>query len=71
MRIVVFRSILLPIKAIIRNLLAVGASYGILVLVFQKGFLADTFGFQESPIIEAWIPLFLFTILFGLSMGSC
>ena len=64
----VFRSILLPIKAIILNLLAVGASYGILVLVFQKGFLASTFGFQESPIIEAWIPLFLFTILFGLSM---
>ncbi|MCH8298025.1 MAG: MMPL family transporter [Chloroflexi bacterium] len=65
---VVFRSILLPIKAIILNLLAVGAAYGILVLVFQKGFLAGTFGFQESPIIEAWIPLFLFTILFGLSM---
>ena len=65
---VVFRSILLPIKAIILNLLAVGAAYGILVLVFQEGFLASTFGFQESPIIEAWIPLFLFTILFGLSM---
>ncbi|MCH8988507.1 MAG: MMPL family transporter [Chloroflexi bacterium] len=65
---VVFRSILLPIKAIILNLLAVGAAYGILVLVFQKGFLASAFGFQESPIIEAWIPLFLFTILFGLSM---
>lgn len=65
---VVFRSLLLPLKAIILNLLAVGAAYGILVLVFQEGFLADTFGFQESPIIEAWIPLFLFTILFGLSM---
>ena len=65
---VVFRSLLLPIKAIILNLLAVGAAYGILVLVFQEGFLASTFGFQESPIIEAWIPLFLFTILFGLSM---
>ena len=65
---VVFRSILLPIKAIILNLLAVGAAYGILVLVFQEGFLASTFGFQESPIIEAWIPLFLFAILFGLSM---
>ena len=65
---VVFRSLLLPIKAIILNLLAVGAAYGILVLVFQEGFLAGTFGFQESPIIEAWIPLFLFTILFGLSM---
>ncbi|MCI0844309.1 MAG: MMPL family transporter [Chloroflexi bacterium] len=65
---VVFRSILLPVKAIILNMLAVGATYGILVLVFQEGFLASTFGFQESPIIEAWIPLFLFTILFGLSM---
>ena len=67
---VVFRSLLLPIKAIILNLLAVGAAYGILVLVFQEGFLASTFGFQESPIIEAWIPLFLFTILFGLSMDN-
>ena len=66
--IVVFRSILLPIKAIILNLLAVGAAYGIIVLVFQKGWAASTFGFQESPIVEAWIPLFLFTILFGLSM---
>ncbi|PKB59640.1 MAG: hypothetical protein BZY83_00805 [SAR202 cluster bacterium Casp-Chloro-G2] len=65
---VVFRSIVLPIKAIILNLMAVGAAYGILVLVFQKGFLAGTFGFQESSTIESWIPLFLFSILFGLSM---
>lgn len=65
---VVFRSIVLPIKAIILNLLAVGAAYGILVLVFQKGFLAGTLGLQESPTIESWIPLFLFSILFGLSM---
>ena len=64
----VFRSIIVPIKAIIMNLLAVGATYGILVLVFQKGWLADELGFQRSPIIEAWIPLFLFAILFGLSM---
>ena len=66
---VVFRSIILPIKAIILNLMAVGAAYGVLVLVFQKGVLANFFGFQESPTIESWIPLFLFSILFGLSMG--
>ena len=65
---VVFRSIVLPIKAIILNLMAVGAAYGILVMVFQKGFLAGFFGLQESSTIESWIPLFLFTILFGLSM---
>jgi len=65
---VVFRSIVLPIKAIILNLMAVGAAYGILVLVFQEGFLAGFFGLQESKAIESWIPLFLFTILFGLSM---
>ena len=64
----VFRSIIVPIKAIILNLLAVAATYGLLVLVFQKGFLADALGFQKSPIIEAWLPLFLFAILFGLSM---
>ena len=65
---VVFRSLILPIKAIILNLLAVGATYGIIVLVFQKGFMTEAFGFQESPTVEAWIPLFLFSILFGLSM---
>ncbi len=64
----VFRSIVVPLKAIIMNLLAVGAAYGLLVLIFQKGWLAGTFGLQESPIVEAWIPLFLFAILFGLSM---
>lgn len=65
---VVFRSIVVPLKAIILNLLAVGATYGILVLVFIKGVGADLLGFTEFDIIEAWIPLFLFTILFGLSM---
>ena len=64
----VFRSIVVPLKAIIMNLLAVGATYGLLVLIFQKGWLAGTLGFQESPIVEAWIPLFLFAILLGLSM---
>ena len=47
---------------------SVGAAYGLLVLVFQEGFLIDVLGFQQVPVIEAWIPLFLFAILFGLSM---
>jgi RND superfamily putative drug exporter len=64
----VFRSIVVPVKAIIMNLLSVGAAYGLLVLVFQKGVAADFFGFQTVETVEAWIPLFLFTILFGLSM---
>ncbi|MCZ6892413.1 MAG: MMPL family transporter, partial [Chloroflexi bacterium] len=65
---VVFRSIIVPIKAIILNLLSVGASYGLLVLVFQKGVGEELGIFKQSDIIEAWIPLFLFSILFGLSM---
>ena len=64
----VFRSIAIPIKAIIMNLLSVGATYGLLVLVFQKGVGTDLLGFQRAEVIDAWIPLFLFTILFGLSM---
>ena len=64
----VFRSIVIPIKAIIMNLLSVGATYGLLVLVFQKGVGADLLGFQHAEVIDAWLPLFLFTILFGLSM---
>ena len=62
----VFRSIVIPIKAIIMNLLSVGAAYGLLVLVFQKS--GGIFGFQHAESIDAWIPLFLFSILFGLSM---
>ena len=64
----VFRSIIVPIKAIILNLLSVAATYGLLVLFFQKGVGADLGLFAEFDIIEAWLPLFLFTILFGLSM---
>ena len=64
----VFRSLVIPLKAIIMNLLSVGATYGLLVLVFQKGIGADLFGFQHADVIDAWLPLFLFTILFGLSM---
>ncbi|HMM43162.1 MAG TPA: MMPL family transporter [Thermomicrobiales bacterium] len=63
-----FRSIVVPIKAIVMNLLSVGAAYGLLVAVFQKGFGADLLGFQQVPTIESWLPIFLFCILFGLSM---
>ena len=65
---VVFRSLVVPLKAILLNLLSVGATYGILVLVFQKGVMADTLGMQQSGTVEAWIPIFLFAIIFGLSM---
>ena len=65
---VVFRSIVVPLKAIILNLLSVGATYGILVLIFQKGVGNEVFGFQQVETIEAWMPIFLFAVLFGLSM---
>jgi len=65
---IVFRSLVVPLKAIVMNLLSVGASYGALVLVFQKGFLNEVFGFQQVDVIEAWVPLWTFSILFGLSM---
>jgi RND superfamily putative drug exporter len=65
---VVFRSIVVPLISVALNLLSVGAAYGILVLVFQEGIGAELLGFQESPVIESWLPLFLFAILFGLSM---
>ncbi len=63
-----FRSLVVPATAIIMNLLSVGAAYGILVLVFQKGYGASLFGFEQVSTIEVWLPIFLFTILFGLSM---
>ena len=63
-----FRSITIPVASIVMNLLSVGASYGLLVLVFQKGFMIDIFGFEQVDQIEFWLPLFMFTILFGLSM---
>ena len=64
----VFRSIVIPIKAVIMNLLSVGATYGLLVLVFQKGVATDLLGFRHAEVVDVWIPLFLFSILFGLSM---
>jgi RND superfamily putative drug exporter len=63
-----FRSVVIPAKAIAMNLLSVGASYGLLVLIFQKGVGADMLGFHQVDSIEAWVPLFLFSLLFGLSM---
>jgi uncharacterized membrane protein YdfJ with MMPL/SSD domain len=63
-----FRSIVVPLKAIVLNLLSVGAAYGVLVLVFQKGWGESLLGFKSTGAIEPWLPLFLFVILFGLSM---
>jgi len=65
---VVFRSIVVPVKAIIMNLLSVGAAYGLIVTVFQHGIGNELFGFAQVDRIEAWLPLFLFAVLFGLSM---
>jgi RND superfamily putative drug exporter len=62
-----FRSVVLPAKAVLMNLLSVGATYGVLVLVFQHG-VGKAIGLASTPQIEAWIPIFLFAMLFGLSM---
>ena len=63
-----FRSVVIAATAIALNLLSVGAAYGLLVLVFQKGVGSGLLGFQQVDVIEAWVPLFLFAVLFGLSM---
>jgi RND superfamily putative drug exporter len=65
---VTFRSIVIPIKAIVLNLLSVGAAYGVLVLVFQHGVGESLLGFESTGQIASWLPMFLFVILFGLSM---
>ncbi len=65
---VAFRSVVVPLKAIALNLLSVGAAYGLIVLVSQKGVGAGLLGFQQVEVVDAWIPLFLFSVLFGLSM---
>jgi RND superfamily putative drug exporter len=62
-----FRSLFLPLKAVVMNLLSVSATYGLLTLAFQHGW-GEVIGLQSSPQIEAWIPIFLFAMLFGLSM---
>jgi RND superfamily putative drug exporter len=64
----VFRSVVLPLKAVIMNLLSVGAAYGVLVAVFQWGWLGGLIGIGEKGPIDPWIPVTMFTILFGLSM---
>jgi uncharacterized membrane protein YdfJ with MMPL/SSD domain len=65
---IAFRSLTVAATAIVLNLLSVGAAYGLLVLVFQDGYAAGLLGFQHVDVIEAWVPLFLFSVLFGLSM---
>jgi len=63
-----FRSIVIPIKSILLNLLSVGSAYGILVLVFQHHWAEGILGFNSNGAITSWLPLFLFVVLFGLSM---
>jgi RND superfamily putative drug exporter len=65
---VTFRSIVIPLTAIVLNMLSVGAAYGVLVLIFQRGNLESLLGFRSIGGVTSWLPLFLFVILFGLSM---
>lgn len=65
---VLFRSVLVPLKAVLLNLLSVGAAYGVLVMVFQWGWAAGLIGVESTVPIVSFIPLFMFAILFGLSM---
>ena len=65
---VAFRSVVLALKAIFLNLLSVGAAYGLMVLVFQHGIGNEFFGLRETNLVSTWVPLFMFTVLFGLSM---
>jgi len=65
---VTFRSVVVPLKAIVLNLLSVGAAYGVLTWIFQDGHLEGLLGFHSVGGITSWLPLFLFVILFGLSM---
>ena len=66
--VVVFRSIVVPIKAAIMNLLSIGAAYGVIVAIFQWGWGKSLIGVETTAPVEAWVPMMLFTILFGLSM---
>jgi putative drug exporter of the RND superfamily len=65
---VAFRSVVIPLKAILMNLLSVGAAYGMVTLVSLKGWGASVLGFEQVPVVEQWVPLLLFAVLFGLSM---
>jgi len=64
----VFRSILVPLKAVIMNLLSIGAAYGVIVAIFQNGWMKNLVGIGKEGPIEAWVPMMLFAIVFGLSM---
>jgi RND superfamily putative drug exporter len=64
----VFRSLLVPLKAVVMNLLSIGAAYGVVVAVYQWGWAGDLFGVAKTGPIEAWAPVFLFAVVFGLSM---
>jgi len=64
----VFRSLLVPLKAVIMNLLSIGAAYGVIVAIFQWGWLKEIVGIGKEGPIEAWVPMMLFAIVFGLSM---
>lgn len=63
-----FRSLLVPLQAAVMNLLSVGAAFGVVVAIFQWGFLRPQLGVPEAVAIEAWVPMIMFAILFGLSM---
>ena len=65
---VAFRSIMVALVSVLLNLLSVGAAYGLLTLIFLDGHGAGLFGFQHTHVVDAWVPLFLFSVLFGLSM---
>jgi RND superfamily putative drug exporter len=65
---IAFRSIVIALVSIVLNLLSVGAAYGLLTLVFLHGFASGFFGFEHVQVVDAWVPLFLFSVLFGLSM---
>ena len=65
---VVFHSLVIPIKAIALNLLSTAAAFGVMVAIFQDGIIGHTFGLAQTSVIESWVPIFVFAILFGLSM---
>src|SRR3546814_18696970 len=65
-----FRSVLVPIKAVIMNLLSIGAAYGVVVAVFKWGWDADLLGVGDPVLVEAWAPMMLFATVFGLTMDS-
>jgi len=67
--VLLYRSLLIPLIAVFLNLLSVGAAYGLLVLVFQEGYaLENMLDFEHTGIVEVWLPLFVFTVMFGISM---